>query len=56
MIKEYLNGFIKEEDGVTTLEYVFLIVLIALVIFLAVKTLGSTMKTKFGKMTGALNS
>ena len=42
-----LKNFLFEEDGVTAIEYGLIAALIAVVIILAVSTIGTNLKSKF---------
>ncbi len=47
---------VKSERGANLVEYVFLLVFIALVVLVAVKFLGTSVKTKFGSAGSSLNA
>ena len=46
----------KSERGANMVEYVLLLAFIALVVILAVKTLGGTVKSKFNNANTSLNT
>ena len=49
-----LFGFLKEEDGVTAIEYGLIASLIAVAIITAVQTIGTNLNTTFGKVSAQL--
>jgi len=58
-MKELMNkaiDFIKEEDGVTAIEYGLIAALIAVVIIAAVKATGTGLQGIFNKISGELNT
>lgn len=55
-IKSFAKNFIKNEDGMTTVEYALLAVFIFLAIVVLVRTLGKTMGAKFGEVDKELNT
>jgi len=46
-MKEMIKRFLKEEDGATMVEYGLMVALIAVVVMVAVSTLGTNLFTKF---------
>ena len=55
MIKK-ITRFFKEEDGATAVEYGLMVALIAIVIILAVTTLGSNLNDKFTEVGTAVGN
>ena len=51
---KFIKNFLREEDGVTALEYGMIAALIAVVIIAAVTTIGTQMATAFGKVGAAI--
>ncbi|MFH1595319.1 MAG: Flp family type IVb pilin [Pseudomonadota bacterium] len=51
---EKIRNFFKDESGASAVEYGLLVSLIACVIVLAVKSLGSTLNTKFTEADTAI--
>ncbi|GGC18105.1 Flp family type IVb pilin [Pseudoduganella buxea] len=51
---QFIKNFIKEEDGVTAIEYALIAALIAGVIGVTVGTLGTNIKGIFEKVTKAI--
>ncbi|MGK8202438.1 Flp family type IVb pilin [Burkholderia cenocepacia] len=49
-MKAIIKRFLKEEDGVTAIEYGLIAGLIAVAIVAAVSTLGDDLSTTFGKI------
>jgi pilus assembly protein Flp/PilA len=47
-MKNFFARFIREEEGQDLIEYAFLAVFIALVVAVGLRSLGSTLNTKFG--------
>jgi len=47
-MKQFFARFIREDEGQDLIEYAFLAVFIALVVTVALGTLGSNLNTKFG--------
>ncbi|HEX8602705.1 MAG TPA: Flp family type IVb pilin [Pseudoduganella sp.] len=47
---QFIKNFIKEEDGVTAIEYALIAALIAGVITVAVTSLGTKLKDVFNKL------
>lgn len=54
-IKKVSRDFIKNEDGMTTVEYVLLAVFIFLAVVAVVRILGKTMGKKFNQVDSELN-
>ena len=50
-----LMRFLKDEDGVTAIEYGLIAALIAVVIIVAVTAVGASLKTTFETVQGALD-
>lgn len=55
-VKKYIKNFIKQEEGATTTEYVLLLALIVIAIWVVVKNFGSALKRKFSNVTEKLNN
>jgi pilus assembly protein Flp/PilA len=53
-IMKFVRNFLREEDGVTAIEYGLIAALIAVVIIAAVTTVGSNLKTTFERIGSAL--
>jgi pilus assembly protein Flp/PilA len=53
---EKMKRFLKEEEGVTAIEYGLIAALIALVIITAVTTLGTTLSSKFSTIATSVGS
>lgn len=51
----FINNLIKEEDGVTAIEYALIASLIAGVIITAVTLLGGNISTMFTNLAGKIN-
>ena len=51
---EKMKRFLKDEAGVTAIEYGLIAALIAVVIVTAVKLIGTNLNTVFGKVSTAL--
>lgn len=51
---KFIKNFIREEDGVTAIEYGLIAALIAVVIIAAVKLIGTDLNIVFGKVAAAL--
>jgi pilus assembly protein Flp/PilA len=51
---QLLKQFLRDEEGVTAIEYGLIAALIAVAIIAAVTTLGTTIAEKFGVITTAL--
>lgn len=51
-----IRRFVKDEEGAAAVEYVLLVVLIALVFWVGAQTLGNTMRTIFNTTAGNLNT
>ena len=49
-----IKRFLREEDGVTAIEYGLIAALIAVVIIGSVTTIGTSLVTKFGQVAAAL--
>lgn len=49
-----IKNFLREEDGVTAIEYGLIAALIAVVIILAVTTIGTNLRTTFNTIGTAL--
>lgn len=49
-IKAFVDSWIADEDGVTSIEYAILGMLIAVVIALAVGSVGTAVKALFGRV------
>lgn len=52
----FITKFIREEDGVTAIEYGLIAALIAVVIIGAVSTVGTALSTKFGEIATAVGN
>ena len=52
---EQIKNFFKDESGASAVEYGLLVSLIAVVIILAVTTLGTTLKAKFEAAETGIN-
>ena len=50
----FIENFIKEEDGVTAIEYGLIAALIAVVIVASVTSVGAALDIKFGEVAAAL--
>ena len=50
----FIKNFIREEDGVTAIEYGLIAALIAVVIIAAVALIGTNLNLTFGTVAGAL--
>lgn len=53
---ENIMGFLKDEDGVTMIEYALLAALIAVVCILAITGVGTNIRDKFNEIAGHLTS
>jgi pilus assembly protein Flp/PilA len=53
-IMNFIKNFIREEDGVTAIEYALIAALIAAVIAAIVKTLGTNIKQVFTDVNAAI--
>ena len=53
-MKTLISRFVKDERGVTAIEYGLIASLIAVVIITSVTTIGTTLNTKFGAVATAL--
>ncbi len=51
-----LMGFLKDEDGVTAIEYGLIAALIAVVIIVSVTAVGKSLKATFETVQGALDT
>lgn len=51
-----IKNFIREEDGVTAIEYGLIAALIAVVIIASVKIVGTQLNTTFSKIGAALTT
>ena len=51
-----VQKFLRDEEGVTAIEYALIAALIAIVIILAVKFVGNEVKDTFNKVGNELNS
>lgn len=51
----FIKKFIREEDGVTAIEYGLIAALIAIVIIAAVTTVGTRLRTVFNSVATALS-
>ena len=49
-----IKKFLREEDGVTAIEYGLIAALIAVVIIVAVRLIGTNLNTTFGSVAAAL--
>lgn len=52
----FITKFIREEDGVTAIEYGLIAALIAVVIIAAVTSVGSQLKVTFSSIAGSLTT
>lgn len=50
-IKSFAVGFMKDEDGATMIEYALLVALIAVVVAVALVTLGTAIKTRYSSVS-----
>jgi len=50
----FIKNFLREEDGVTAIEYGLIAALIAVVIIASVKLVGTSLQTIFGDISTAL--
>ncbi len=55
-MKKLMKKFVRDEKGVTALEYGLLAALIAAVIIVSVQSLGSTIDTTFSNIDSAMSS
>ena len=55
-IVPFLQKFVRDEEGVTAIEYGLIAALIAVVIIASVTLVGSNLKTVFGSVSTALVS
>ena len=53
-LKKKLMKFVKDEEGVTAIEYGLIAALIAVAIITAVTLVGTKLNTTFGKVTTAM--
>jgi pilus assembly protein Flp/PilA len=53
---ERIKNFFKDESGASAVEYGLLVALIAVVISVAVTTLGTNLKTKFQSVSTSIGS
>lgn len=51
---KFITKFLREDDGVTAIEYGLIAALIAVAIIAAVRLTGTTLATLFGTITAAL--
>lgn len=51
---QFIKNFIKEEDGVTAIEYALIAALVAAVIAAAVTTLGTNIRAIFTRLAGLI--
>jgi pilus assembly protein Flp/PilA len=56
IIMNFITKFIREEDGVTAIEYGLIAALIAVVIVIAVKSVGTGLNTVFLKIADCVKS
>ena len=49
-----IKKFIRDEDGVTAIEYALIAALIAVVIILAITTIGTNLKSKYSSVGHSL--
>ena len=56
VIMNFIKNFIREEDGVTAIEYGLIAALIAVVIIASVTIVGTQLKTTFTKIGTALTT
>lgn len=54
-MKNFFARFIREEDGQDLIEYAFLAVFIALVVTVALGTLGRSLNSKFGDIASQVS-
>ncbi|MEO7193054.1 MAG: Flp family type IVb pilin [Vicinamibacterales bacterium] len=55
-MKTFLTRFIREDEGQDLIEYAFLAVFIALVVTVALGTLGTSLNTKFSNIATQVSS
>ena len=58
-MKRFLNvlhALVREDDGATMIEYALLVALIAVVVAVALVSLGTTVKTKFSSVSDCVTS
>ena len=53
-LKTIARNFVKEEDGAALLEYGMLVLLIAVLCIVAIKTIGSKISNGFNKVNASL--
>jgi pilus assembly protein Flp/PilA len=53
---EFIKNFMQEEDGVTAIEYGLIAALIAVVIIVSVKLVGTNLSLVFNKVAGCLTN
>jgi pilus assembly protein Flp/PilA len=53
-MKEMLKRFVREEEGLETVEYALMLVLIALAAIITATALGGAISKKFGEATTAI--
>jgi len=53
-IQSTLAAFIRDEEGATMIEYALLVALIAVVVAVALVTLGTTIKTKYNNVSSCV--
>jgi pilus assembly protein Flp/PilA len=55
-IRNVLRAFVTEEEGATMIEYALLVALIAVVVAVALVTLGTTIKTKYNNVSACVSA
>jgi pilus assembly protein Flp/PilA len=55
-MKTFLKNFVRDESGVTAMEYGMIAALIAVVILGVLGTLGSNLNDTFGKISSAVSA
>jgi len=56
LVTAFQSRFIREQQGATAVEYALMVSLIALVIIVAVTTLGTTLSSRFTKVGNSIGS
>lgn len=55
-LKQLIQNFVREEDGVTAIEYGLIAALIAIVIIASVTLVGDNLNVVFNRIANALNT
>jgi pilus assembly protein Flp/PilA len=55
-LRNVVQAFVREEDGATMIEYALLVALIAVVVAVALVTLGTAIKTKYSSVSDCVTT